>query len=82
MTTRHNQAKREYGHSSHACLLTPEEVAARLSVAVQTLAHWRVRGTGPSYVHLSARCVRYPEPTLEQWVAERLQDSTAENSSK
>lgn len=62
-------------------LLTPEQVAERLSVAVQTLAHWRVRGIGPDYVHLSARCVRYPETTLEQWLMARMQSSTAENCS-
>ena len=60
-------------------LLTPEVTAARLSVAVQTLAHWRVRGTGPSFIHLSARCVRYPEASLELWLSKRVQDSTAEN---
>jgi len=61
-------------------LLTPEDAAAKLAVAVQTLAHWRVRGTGPTFVHLSARCVRYPNAALEQWVSDRLQLSTAENS--
>lgn len=80
MAFRNNPAKR--AALGFVNLLTPEEVASRLSIAVQTLAHWRVRGTGPSYVHLSARCVRYPEPTLEQWVTERLQLSTAENSSE
>lgn len=63
-------------------LLTPEEAATRLAVAVQTLAHWRVRGSGPSFVHLSARCVRYSEAALEQWLSERLQFSTAENAEK
>jgi predicted DNA-binding transcriptional regulator AlpA len=61
-------------------LLTPEEAADKLAVAVQTLAHWRVRGTGPSFVHLSARCVRYPELALEEWISERLYQSTAENA--
>lgn len=65
--------------SSIGNLLTPEEAAAKLAVAAQTLAHWRVRGTGPAFIHLSARCVRYPEPALDDWLAERLQASTAEN---
>lgn len=80
MAFRNNQAKRTA--QGFVNLLTPEEVASRLSIAVQTLAHWRVRGTGPSYVHLSARCVRYPELKLEQWVSDRIQDSTAENLSE
>lgn len=74
MAVRQAQAQRKFGN-----LLTPEEAAARLSVAVQTLAHWRVRGTGPNFIHLSARCVRYPEFDLEDWLAERFQSSTAEN---
>lgn len=75
MAVRQAQTQHKFGN-----LLTPEEAATRLSVAVQTLAHWRVRGSGPNFIHLSARCVRYPEPALEDWLAERLQSSTAENS--
>lgn len=60
-------------------LLTPEEAAMKMAVAVQTLAHWRVRGSGPAFIHLSARCVRYPETALDDWLSERLQASTAEN---
>ena len=60
-------------------LLTPSEAADKLAVSAQTLAHWRVRGSGPEFVHLSSRCVRYPENALETWLAERLQASTAEN---
>lgn len=74
-----NKASLKSNQMSIGNLLTPEEAAAKLAVAVQTLAHWRVRGTGPSFVHLSARCVRYPEPTLDKWLSERLQLSTAEN---
>lgn len=77
MATRNAQAQRtEQGFDA---LLTPDDVAARLSVAVQTLAHWRVRGTGPCFIHLSARCVRYSEAKLDNWLAKRVQDSTAEN---
>lgn len=76
MGLKNTQAQRTFG-----MLLTPEEAASRLSVAAQTLAHWRVRGTGPSFIHLSARCVRYPEIDLELWLTERVQDSTAENPS-
>ena len=60
-------------------LLTPREAAEQLSVAVQTLAHWRVRGSGPQFVHLSSRCVRYPKLALEAWLTERVQESTTEN---
>lgn len=61
-------------------LYSPGEAAVYLGVAQQTLAHWRVRGTGPKFVHLSKRCVRYSELALREWVEGRTQDSTVENN--
>ncbi|WP_084004916.1 helix-turn-helix transcriptional regulator [Magnetovibrio blakemorei] len=72
-------AKRINGTINFGNLLTPREAATRLSVSVQTLAHWRVRGAGPAFISLSARCIRYPESTLDDWLGMRLQSSTAEN---
>ncbi len=60
-------------------LLTPEEAGTVLGIAPQTLAHWRARGCGPAYVLLSARCVRYSDAVLRDWLAARTQSSTAEN---
>jgi len=60
-------------------LYTPEEASDYLGVAQQTLAHWRRRQNGPKYVLLSARCVRYAETALREWVEGRTQASTAEN---
>lgn len=59
-------------------LYSPLEAAEYLNVAPQTLAHWRVRGAGPKFIHLSLRCVRYSERALKSWVESRTQDSTAE----
>jgi len=82
MPSKHDHPSNRNSHPNRlGNLLTPEEAAARLAVAVQTLAHWRVRGSGPSYVYLSARCVRYPEQALDQWLSERVQFSTTENPS-
>ncbi|MDG3440153.1 helix-turn-helix transcriptional regulator [Nitrospirillum amazonense] len=61
-------------------LLTPEEAGQLMGVAPQTLAHWRARGSGPAYVLLSARCVRYDEAVLRTWLDGRVQASTAENA--
>lgn len=61
-------------------LLTPEEAGQLMGLAPQTLAHWRARGTGPVYVLLSARCVRYDEATLRSWLDSRVKASTAENA--
>jgi len=60
-------------------LYSPDEAAAYLGIAAQTLAHWRVRSTGPKFIHLSKRCVRYSELALKEWVESRTQESTAEN---
>lgn len=60
-------------------LYSPDEAAAYLGVAAQTLAHWRVRGVGPKFIHLSKRCVRYSELALREWVESRTQESTVEN---
>lgn len=60
-------------------LYTPEEAAAFLGVATQTLAHWRTKGLGVKYILLSKRCVRYSELALREWVESRTQESTVEN---
>ena len=61
-------------------LYSPEEAATFLNVAAQTLAHWRVKGIGPGYIHLSKRCVRYTDTALREWVEKKTQLSTSENS--
>lgn len=40
-------------------LLTPDEVADRLRISVGTLANWRVSGSGPLYIEVTPRCIRY-----------------------
>ncbi len=60
-------------------LYTADEAAQYLGVAQQTLAHWRVSGSGPKFVHLTKRCIRYSEIALRDWVEQRTQASTAEN---
>ncbi len=39
-------------------------VAERFGVTTNTLAIWRHKGTGPKYVKLSRRCIRYRESAL------------------
>ena len=40
-------------------LLKPGEVAERLNVSLQTLWRWRKDGTGPAYLRLGDKTVRY-----------------------
>jgi len=59
-------------------LYRPEEAGDYLNIAPQTLAHWRVRGTGPHFIHLSKRCIRYSEQALKEWLESRTIASTVE----
>lgn len=58
-------------------LLTPEQAAARLGVAKQSLAKWRVAGTGPVFAKVGSR-VFYRPQDLDAWVETRLRRSTSE----
>jgi predicted DNA-binding transcriptional regulator AlpA len=59
-------------------LLSEKEAAGDLGFSIRTLQAWRVRGGGPPYVKVSARCVRYRQSDLEEWIEERLRRSTSD----
>lgn len=63
---------------SAALLMTEKEAALLLDFSVRTLQAWRVRGGGPRFVKVSARCVRYRQSDLDSWVEERLRRSTSD----
>lgn len=57
-------------------LLRPEEFAAMLGLSPRTLANWRSKGNGPTYVkigdeppegHQDRRKVRYQRQIAERW---------------
>lgn len=52
-------------------MLTTAEAAARLGVSPATLRGWKCERTGPPYVQLSARCVRYAEEDIAKFAADR-----------
>jgi predicted DNA-binding transcriptional regulator AlpA len=53
-------------------------MAARfLGVSIRTLQGWRENGTGPRFIRLSARAVRYRPSDLEAWLAEREETPAA-----
>lgn len=58
-------------------LLTPDDVAKRLGLSVQTLAIWRLRALGPRYLRISSR-VRYRERDLEEFLASCMRMSTSD----
>jgi predicted DNA-binding transcriptional regulator AlpA len=51
-----------------ADLLLPDASARELGVAPATLAAWRSRGTGPTFVKLGAKLVRYRRADLSSFI--------------
>lgn len=52
---------------SLADYITPEELAAFLSLNIDTLKKWRCIGKGPSYVKLGRRTL-YPKVDVIDWI--------------
>ena len=57
--------------------LTPKETSARLGVAVQTLANWRLFGTGPRFLKLGGK-ILYPLAEIEAFEQANLRESTSQ----
>ncbi len=58
-------------------LLTPQVVAARLSVAPGVLERMRANGTGPRFVRLTRKSIRYRSADVEAFIASRVFANTA-----
>jgi predicted DNA-binding transcriptional regulator AlpA len=56
-------------------ILTPEQVAQRLSCTTEWLAQLRYRGDGPRFVKLG-RLVRYREHDIVAWVNDSVRERT------
>lgn len=59
-------------------LLSPPDAADYLGISVPALNKGRCEGTGPAFVRISSRCIRYRIEDLDHWIAERTFKSTAE----
>lgn len=62
-------------------LLTERQAATILGFSIRTLQAWRVRGGGPAFIRISARCVRYRIEDLQEWIEERVRISTSDDGS-
>lgn len=60
-------------------LLTEKEAAEAIGLTPRFLQDRRLKGGGPPFVRISARCVRYRPEDLETWAVERLRHSTSED---
>lgn len=52
-------------------LMTTEQVAEYLGIAVSTLQLYRAMGTGPRYVKILRRLVRYRKSVIDEWLADQ-----------
>lgn len=57
--------------------LTPVQAAEVLGVNVQTLARWRWQGTGPDWIKVTSKTVRYERAALDRHLAGRSRDQQA-----
>jgi predicted DNA-binding transcriptional regulator AlpA len=51
--------------------LTPEDLAEREDVSLQTVYHWNKTGTGPRYMKIGTRC-RYRLADVIAWETSRI----------
>ena len=65
---------------ARANTVTPEDAARRLGVRPSTLANWRWRGEGPSYVKIGGR-VRYRLRDLARYLDGQVRTSTSDPGS-
>lgn len=59
-------------------LLKPAELAALLGTTVAVLANWRYMGTGPSFIKMGAKAVRYRRSDIESWLDRQTRRQTGD----
>ena len=64
--------------ASPDALMSEDQAAGFLAVSPRTLRNWRTRGSGPKYVKVSARCIRYRMRDLAEWTEKRTRRSTSD----
>jgi predicted DNA-binding transcriptional regulator AlpA len=57
-------------------LITDEQLEAMYGIKRKTLANWRVKGLGPSFVKIGA-AVRYRPEDVQAWIDSRVFSSTS-----
>jgi predicted DNA-binding transcriptional regulator AlpA len=62
-------------------LFTPEEVSLMTGLSLATLATWRSRGKGPSYVKIG-RKVYYRKQELSKWLEKQIRETGNEHRNK
>lgn len=63
-------------------LLSEKQAAKLLGISDRTLRNWRVRGGGPKFVRVSARCIRYKRGDLQDWIDRKVASNTSQYPAK
>lgn len=63
-------------------LLTTRQAASYLNFSPRALESWRLKGGGPRHVRISARAIRYRRADLDDWITDRLRDSTSDHAGR
>ena len=61
-------------------MLTTHEASDYLRLSRRTLERLRVEGTGPKFVKMGRRSIRYRQSDLEGWLTARSVRSTSEQA--
>ena len=56
-------------------LLTELEAAEYMNVSVYSVARWRVNGTGPPYLKLGLKTIRYRREDIDNWMMKFIKTS-------
>ena len=75
------EAKTEGGLIMLSTLLTTTEVAQLLSVCPETIARWRVEGTGPRPFIRMGRAIRYHPSVIDAYISACEISSTSSGAS-
>ncbi len=59
-------------------MLKTPQAATLLGLSARTLEDLRLKGTGPRFVRMSARCIRYRPADVSDWVESRVVSSTSD----
>jgi predicted DNA-binding transcriptional regulator AlpA len=52
-------------------VLTESEIARVVGVSVSGLRNWRREGSGPPYIRIGSRLIRYSAHDVQAWLDER-----------
>lgn len=59
-------------------LISEEQAAELIGLTPRFLQARRYQGTGPPFVRISSRCIRYRPDDIRRWAADRLVNSTSD----